>query len=189
MIQKREFMKFSELIQKRQSVRAYEPTPVEREKIERCVEAARLAPSASNSQPWHFIIVDEPELKNKLAKFAKAKYLKMNMFAEQAPVIVVIVTEKSKLITQIGSRLKDKQYNQIDIGIAAEHFCLQATEENLGTCILGWFDEKNIKKLLNIPKQKRLHLLITVGYAKKGYKQRQKIRKKLNEIICYNAYK
>lgn len=76
----------------------------------------------------------------------------------------------------------------MDIGIAAEHFCLQATELGLGTCMLGWFDESGIKKLLQIPKNKSLALLITLGYPPEAYRQRQKIRKNFEEVVRFNGY-
>ena len=100
-----------------------------------------------------------------------------NKFVPQAPVIVVIVLEKPKLVTQIGGVIKNKEYPLIDIGIAAEHFCLQAAEEGLGTCMLGWFNEKSIKKLLHIPAKKSIGLLITLGYPADNYPVRSKIRK------------
>ena len=76
----------------------------------------------------------------------------------------------------------------IDIGIAAEHFCLQATELGLGTCLIGWFEEAKIKKLLQIPSDKSIGLLISVGYAVDGYTQRTKIRKSMEEMVRYNSY-
>jgi nitroreductase len=181
-------MNFSELISIRQSVRKYQDKPVEPEKLEKLTEAVRLAPSACNSQPWKLIIVDEPELKNKVARATFSKLVSFNRFAVEAPVIAVLVIEKAKLIAQIGGSIKNMEYPQIDIGIAAEHFCLQATELNLGTCMIGWFNEKRIKTLLNVPRQKRIGLLITLGYPPDGYKKRQKIRKKTNDICSFNAY-
>ncbi len=181
-------MNFQELINKRQSVRKYSDKAVEKEKIKRCIEAARLAPSASNSQPWKLLIVDNPELKNKVAKETCSKLLKFNKFVLESSVIIVIVLEKAKVKTRIGEKLKNKEWRLIDIGIAAEHFCLQATEEGLGTCMLGWYNEKPIKKLLNIPDNKPIGLLISVGYPVKDYKLRKKIRKDIEQIVSYNAY-
>ena len=181
-------MTLLELISKRQSDRAYINKPVSRKKIEKCCEAARLAPSASNSQPWTFVVIDDPELKNKVGYKTFGPLKTFNKFVPQAPVIVAIVLEKPKLLTEAGGRIKKKEYPLIDIGIAAEHFCLQAAEEGLGTCMVGWFDEKAIKKLINIPRNKNLTLLITVGYTPEGYKQRRKIRKEFTEIVRYNLY-
>ena len=181
-------MDFSELVKIRQSVRKYSDKAVEKEKIEKCLEAARLAPSASNSQPWKYIVVDDKELKNKVADATFDKLVKFNKFALQAPVIIVIVLEKPKLISQIGGEIKKREWPLIDIGISAEHFCLQAAELGLGTCMIGWFNQKRIQKLLNIPKNKTIGLLITLGYPPDDYALRRKSRKEKSEVIGYNKY-
>lgn len=181
-------MNFSDLIKIRQSVRNYSDKAVEKEKIEKCLEAARLAPSASNSQPWKYIVVDDKELKNKVAKTTFDKLVRFNKFAVQAPVIIVIVLEKPKIITQIGGEIKKREFPLIDIGISAEHFCLQAAELGLGTCMIGWFDQKRIQELLNIPKKKTIGLLITLGYAPDDYALRKKIRKAKSKVVEYNKY-
>lgn len=181
-------MNFLELIQKRQSDRQYVSKPVSREIINRCIEAARLAPSASNSQPWTFIVVDEAEIKDKVAKKTFGPLKSFNKFVPQAPVIIAIVLEKPKIITELGGRIKKKEFPLMDIGIAAEHICLQAAEEGLGTCMLGWFDEKAIKTLLNVPEKKSIPLLITLGYIPEDYKHRKKIRKSMDKVVRYNSY-
>jgi nitroreductase len=179
-------MNFPELVKTRQSVRKYTTQAVEREKIERCIEAVRLAPSACNSQPWKFIIVDDAELKDRIAKETYNTVVAFNKFVKEAPVIAVIVMEKPTMISQIGGRIKDKDFYLIDIGIAAEHFCLQAAEEGLGTCMLGWFNEKKIAEMLHLPKNKRIGLLITLGYSDSSL--REKIRKTTGDILNYNRY-
>lgn len=177
---------FLEIIRKRQSDRAYQTTPIEKEKIERILEAARLAPSACNAQPWKFIVVDDFELKNKIADSTSSKVLGMNHFTKQAPVHIVIVEEKANFTSTAGSFIKKKTFPLIDIGIAAENICLQATAEGLGTCMIGWFDESKVKKLLNIPRSKRVPLIITVGYPAK--ENREKRRKPLNDVVSFNKY-
>ena len=179
-------MKFLELINIRQSVRKYADKPVEKDKIERCIEAARLAPSASNSQPWKFIVVDELALKEKVARETFSTIVPFNKFVLQAPVIVAIVMVRPNFVNQLGSRIKNKDWFLIDIGITAEHLCLQAAEEGLGTCMLGWFNEKSIVKLLGIPDKKSIGLLIALGYA--ADEHRQKKRKNIKEICSYNKY-
>jgi nitroreductase len=181
-------MTFQELINLRQSVRKYRNQPVERTKIEQIIEAVHLAPSACNSQPWKIIIVDEPELKNEVAKATFSNAISFNKFTMQAPVIAVLVIEKAKLIAQIGGSIKNMEYPQIDLGIAAAHFCLQAAELGLGTCMIGWFDEKKIRQLLNIPEKRKIGLVITLGYPPEDYKLRKKIRKPLSEICGFNRY-
>lgn len=176
-------MNLYELIQKRQSDRKYDSRPIDRDMVIKCLESARLAPSACNSQPWKFVVVDEPELLKEMASAAAG--MGMNKFAAQAPVIVAVVLEKMNFTASIGSVIKDKEYSLLDVGIAVEHFCLQATELGLGTCILGWFDEKKVKKLLGIG-NRRVPLLITLGYA--AGEHRQKSRKSLEEISSWNKY-
>jgi len=177
-------MNFYELITKRQSERQYEARSVEPEKIMQCIEAARIAPSACNAQPWKFIVVDEPELKNQLATAVAS--MGMNKFAYDAPVIVAIVLEKPNAMSKIGSVLKGKDYTLMDIGIVATHFCLQATDLGLGTCIVGWFDEKKVRKLLQIPNKKRIPLLLTVGYTTAELRNKQ--RKELKVVYSANGY-
>jgi len=182
-----EYYHFLELLGKRQSVRGYKDKPVEKEKLMRCIEAARLAPSACNSQPWKFIIVDDEEIKNELADITTTQMLPINHYTKQAPVHVVLVMEKPNLTSKIGELVWDKPYTLIDIGIAAIQFCLQATVEGFGTCMLGWFNEKKVKKLLNIPASKRAALVITVGYP--AFEEiRNKQRKKIEEIFSINEY-
>lgn len=161
---------------------------MEDEKIGQLLEAVRLSPSASNSQPWRVIIVNDPVLKDAVARATFSALVSFNKFAPQAPVLAVFTIQRPKLITQIGARLKDRDFPLIDIGIAAENFCLQAAELGLGTCMLGWFDEETIKTLLSIPLATRIGLLITLGYAADGYPCRKKIRKELSEMSSFNRY-
>ena len=178
---------FIDLARKRQSVRSYDIKPVKAEIIDRCIEAARLAPSACNSQPWKFIIVNDPDLRYKVADSTSNKILPINHFTKEAPVLVVVVRENPNFTSKMGEIIKDKTFTLIDLGIATIHFCLQAAAEGLGTCILGWFDENRIKKLLKIPRSKRAELIITVGYPKNG-QIRDKKRKDFHEIVSYNSY-
>ena len=179
---------FSELVFFRQSTRKYTNQPLEAEKLNRCLEMARMAPSASNSQPWTFIAVTDPNLVTEVAVHTFDSVIRFNKFVMQAPALVVIVLEKPLLITQIGGMIKKKEYPLIDIGIAAEHFCLQAAEEKLGTCMLGWFNERPIKKILGIPNKKTIGLIISVGYPPADYSIRDKIRKSFDEVVHYNNY-
>jgi nitroreductase len=181
-------MNFSELITIRQSVRGYSDKPVEPEKLEMLIESVRLAPSASNSQPWKLIIVDDPALREAVAKATFSNAISFNRFAPQAPVIAVLTVEKPKVITQIGGWMKKREFPLIDIGIAAEHFCLQAADLGLGTCMLGWFDEAAIKQLLEIPRGIRVGLLITLGYPAEGYVLRPKARKDRVDMWSHNKY-
>jgi nitroreductase len=181
-------MSFIELVKQRQSVRKYSDKPVEKEKIDQCIEAARLAPSACNSQPWTFIVVNNRDLALEVAKATFNPVINFNRFAKQAPVMIVIVIEKPKTITQIGEAVKDREFPLIDLGIAGEHFCLQAHDLGLGTCMIGWFNEKKVKELLNIPEKKRVGFCISLGYPVENYKFRTKIRKQKEQMCRYNSY-
>ncbi|NLJ42808.1 MAG: NAD(P)H nitroreductase [Bacteroidales bacterium] len=175
-----------ELILRRQSDRKYSDRPVEEEKLERIIEAARMAPSACNAQPWKFVVVNDPEKLGRVAKAASAKVLGMNMFVEQAPVLIVIVRESPNFSSKAGGLIKSKDYSHIDIGIAAENICLQAAAEGLGSCILGWFDEKEVRSILGIPGSKRVELIISLGYSLSEY--RQKRRKPKEITVSFNKY-
>ncbi len=175
-----------DLIKLRQSDRKYSDKPVEKEKVDRILEAGRMAPSACNAQPWKFIVVDNPELLGKLAEAASAKLLGMNMFVSQAPLMIVIVRESPNFSSKIGATIKNKDYSLIDIGIASENICLQAKAEGIGSCMLGWFDEMMVKNILEIPRSKRVELIITLGYSLND--KREKRRKPAEETVAYNKY-
>jgi nitroreductase len=175
-----------ELIISRQSDRKYSDKKIEKEKLERIVEAGRMAPSACNAQPWKFIVVDDPELIKKVAEAASAKLIGMNSFVGKAPVTIVIVREQPNLSSKVGATIKNKDYSLIDIGIATENICLQAEAEGIGSCIIGWFDEKELRNILSIPRSKRVELLITLGYSLSD--KREKRRKPSDEVISYNKY-
>jgi nitroreductase len=175
-----------DLIISRQSDRKYSDRPVEREKLDRILEAGRMAPSACNAQPWKFILVTDQDLIIKIAEAASAKLIGMNSFVARATAIIVIVREKPNLSSKVGATIKNKDYSLIDIGIATENVCLQAKAEGIGSCIIGWFDESELRNILSIPKSKRVELIITLGYSLS--EQREKKRKPLEEIVSYNKY-
>ncbi|MBI4977288.1 MAG: nitroreductase family protein [Spirochaetes bacterium] len=179
-------MTFLELAQKRESVREYRPDTVSRKDIDHCLEAARIAPSACNSQPWRFIVIDDPEFKTRVAQAAfSGVHAVTGRFVISAPVLIVMITERSKYIARVGGALKNVQYSLIDIGIAAEHICLAARERGLGTCMLGWFNDTALKKTLQLPRSASVDLVITLGLpATAG--TREKKRKTLDEIRIYN---
>jgi len=181
-------MSFISLVNQRQSVRKYSDRAVEKDKLERCLEAARLAPSASNSQPWQYIVVDQEPLRTEVANATFSGSVKFNKFSLKAPVMVVIVMIRPRLLNRIAMLLKNKEWRLIDIGITAEHFCLQAAEEGLGTCMMGWYNESKLKKLLHIPGDKTVALVISLGYAEEGYPLRKKTRKPMDEMVHHNTY-
>jgi nitroreductase len=177
-------MDFEKLVLNRQSDRRYLPDSVDRKDIEKCLEAARMAPSACNSQPWKFVVVDDREKLEIMAEAAEG--FGMNKFAKNAPVIVAVVLEKMNASARLGSLIKRKDYCMLDLGMAVEHFCLQAADLGLGTCIMGWFDERRVSRLLNIPGRKRIPLLISLGHP--NNMTRRKVRKPVEEISSWNSY-
>jgi nitroreductase len=177
-------MKFSDIVKLRQSNRAYEDKEVEHEKIELVLEAGRLSPSANNAQSWTFVVANDTEIKNRVAD---AAYKKMGgAFVRQAPVVIALVVEKPLLILRFGSALRKIDFTSLDMGIAAAHICLQAAEIGLGTCMLEGFDEKKVKTALGIPDNRRIALLITLGYP--ADRQREKRRKTFDEVVRWNRY-
>jgi nitroreductase len=178
--------KILELIISRQSDRKYSDRPVEKEKLERILEAGRMAPSACNAQPWKFIVVTDPVLLKELAVAASARLLGMNAFVAQAPLLIIVVREQPNFSSKVGATIKNKDYSLIDIGIATENICIQAKAEGIGSCILGWFDESLVKKLLGIPRSKRVELILTLGYSLS--EKREKRRKPAEETVSYNKY-
>ena len=155
-------MDFMEIARTRQSCRADdEPRDVEAEKITAMLEAARLAPSACNGQPYHFTVCRGQTAK----EVAKATAgLGLNKFAPQAPVLIVVSEKPYVKSAAMGAKLKGNDYRSMDIGIAVAYLTAEATAQGLGTCILGWLDDEKIRNLCGLTQPVRL--VITVGYAK-----------------------
>lgn len=177
-----------DLIKKRRSVRSYLDKPIPKEDLAKCIEAARLAPSACNAQPWKFIIVDEPGLKDRVADKAFSGIYSMNKFAKGAPALVVVISEKQKFASAVAGHFRGTRYYLLDIGIACEHFILQAEELGIGSCWIGWFNEKAIKRELNIPRQKKIDTVISLGYYRES-EPRAKSRKSIEEMSSFNTYR
>ena len=182
-------MPLLDLLKHRKSVRDFLDRPVEQEKIKTCLEAARLAPSACNSQPWKFIVVDDRQLKKKLSDAAFSGIYSINSFCKKAPVIVVVISEKSKFLARIGGMFRGTKYYLIDIGVACEHFVLQAEELGLGTCWIGWFNEEAVKSILNIPKPKKIDILIALGYYDREKLGSEHGREPMDKITSFNSYR
>lgn len=179
--------KIFELAYRRRSVRKYLDDTVPKEMLLRCVEAAGLAPSANNCQPWHFVLVDEPGLVMQTAEATYGPAVRFNKFTTGAKAFAVVLTEKPNLITQIGGALRKVPYELMDLGMAVENFCLQAAQEGIGTCVLGWFNDKNIKKILSIPARNKIALVISIGFPADEDKSGKK-RKALETIVSFNRY-
>jgi nitroreductase len=176
---------FHELVRNRRSVRRYLEKPVRREDILACLEAARLAPSAENVQPWRFLVIDDPEIKSRFAAEAFSGIYSYTRFAGGAPVVIVILARPDIIANRIGKQIQNVSFYLIDIGIAGEHLALQAEELGLGTCWIGWFSARKARKFLRIPRKYKIVCLMTLGYYEKN-PPREKKRKPLDEIVWFN---
>lgn len=177
-------MNLTDIIVRRVSCRAYKPAPVSREHLLQILEAARLAPSACNQQPWRFAVVCNPDLKRRIVEEGFLPGINMS-WAIGAPVHVVIGMELSFLTHRAGAQVSSVDYPWIDIGIAGEHMVLAATELGLGTCWIGWIKPRAIAEIVGWPKSIKPAIVITVGYPNDSEMQVHPAsrRKPLEEIV------
>lgn len=163
-------------INQRSSVRGYKATDVEEDKLRKILEAARLSPSASNRQDWKFIVVRNKETKKRLAQAALAQ-----SFIGEAPIAIVACGTEPNTFMACG-----QPAYTVDVSIACAFMILQAYELGLGTCWIGAFEEGEVKKILNIPKEVRVVAMIPLGYPNQP--PSQKFRKNLDQIVCFEKY-
>lgn len=180
-------MDFFELVKMRESCRSYRPVPVEREKLEKCALSAIKGPSACNSQPWSFIIVDDEDTARKVSETLQDKVMPINRFTRNCKSFIVITEEPANISSKLGGKFKDQDFAQMDIGIAAMSISLAATFQGLGSCIIGWFNENRLSAILGIPASKRIRLVISVGY-RDNEDVREKKRKPPEEVLHYNKW-
>jgi nitroreductase len=175
-------MNLDSIIKNRYSCRSYDPDrPVSKEDLLALTEAARLAPSACNSQTWRFIAVTDREMIKRLCTQARGPVLK-NTFMNDAPLVIVGCSQLDIVANRIGSAVTGIEYYRIDMGIAMEHMVLKATELGLGTCWIGWFNGKRVAKMLGIPRRIKVLSLLTVGYAK-DEAPKNRPRKEIDNIL------
>jgi len=172
-------MNFTEIAEIRQSCRSYNGAKaVEQEKLDRILETARLSPSACNGQPYH-ITVCKGDTAKKVAKATQG--MGMNKFATDAPVLLVISEMPYVASAALGAKVKKNDYRSIDIGILAAYITAEASAQGLGSCILGWLEDGEIREICGLDGTVRL--VITLGYAAEGDKLRTKKRKELTELV------
>jgi nitroreductase len=169
-------MDFYEAIKSRYSVRSYQNKPVEQEKLDRILDAARLAPSGSNRQPWKFVVVRDAETRKKLVPACSNQE-----FVGQAPVVIAGVGLMPDRIMSCGV-----PGDPVDVAIALEHVALAATAEGLGTCWMGSFHQDQIRTLLGIPANAKVIEVMTLGYP--ADHPRPKTRKPMKELVCYDQW-
>ena len=174
-------MNFMEIARARQSCRGYdEERAVEPEKIAAMLEAAQLAPSACNGQPYHFTVC-RGETAKEVAKATAG--LGMNKFATQAPVLIVVSEKPYVKSAAMGAKVKNNDYRSMDIGIATAYLTAEAAAQGLGTCILGWFDDEKLRQLCGISNP--IRLVITLGYPGEKDQLREKKRKPIDELVTW----
>jgi nitroreductase len=178
---------FLALCRARRSVRRFKDHPVEKEKIEICLEAARLAPSADNVQPARFAIFDDPAAKAKLADAVFGGVFGPSAKFARAPVLVALLIKEHLLVNKLAGAAQGTQFQLIDAGIAGEHFVLAATEQGLGTCWIGWYNGRALARHLGINgKGFRPIALIALGYPADPEARPEKRRKGLSETASWN---
>jgi nitroreductase len=178
-------MSVKEIIAQRRSIRRYLDKPVEREIIAECLEAARLAPSADNVQPWRFLVIDDPDLKERFSREVFSGIYSVSKFAGKAPVLILILARLDIIAHRIGKQIQNVHFYLIDTGIAGEHIVLQAEELGLGTCWVGWFNPRKARKVLNIPRKYKIVSLLSLGYCETKPRKEKK-RKRLEDIAWFN---
>lgn len=170
-------MELKEAIKRRQSIRSYLDKSVPEEKLRNVLEAARLAPSASNRQPWKFIVVREKRRRQQLGEAANNQ-----TFVGEAPVIIVAVATRPEHVMSCGV----PSY-PVDLAIAVDHMTLAAVDEGLGTCWIGAFSQEKVKEILKIPDRYQVVTLFPLGFPKEVRKT--KVREPLQEIVCYETFR
>ena len=174
-------MDFLEIAQTRQSCRSYDETrPVEQEKLDAVLEAARLAPSACNAQPYCFTVCRGDAAK---AAAKACQGMGMNKFAAEAPVLLVISEGDYVASAALGAKIKKNDYRSMDIGIMTAYLTAEATAQGLSTCILGWLDDEKIRAICGLDSAVRL--VITLGYAHPDDTLRQKKRKEMKDMVSW----
>lgn len=172
-------MNFSEIAKNRQSCRYFDNTKqVEDEKIQAILESAILSPSACNAQPYHFTVCKGEKAKE-VAEATRG--MGMNKFTADVLVMIVISEEAYNKTSGVGAILKNNDYRSIDIGIACAYLTAEATAQGLETCILGWLDDKKIRKICDLKHPVRL--VVALGYPKENYELREKKRKDFSELV------
>lgn len=163
-------------IRDRRSVRAYDRKDISQDVLLKVLEAARLAPSANNRQPWKFIIVRDEVKRKELAKAAKEQ-----QFVAEAPVVIAAVALEPERVMTCGVPTY-----AVDLAIAVDHITLAAVEQGLGSCWIGAFYQEDVMKILDIPAQYKVAALLTLGYPRD--QARFKNRKSLEEVVAYEGW-
>jgi nitroreductase len=171
-----------ETIQSRYSCRRYKPDPLNQAQLELLEEAVKWAPSACNRQPYTFHFISDRKTVNDIAEAVPLGPASVNAWMKTAPVIVAAVG-KPELVWHKMTQVIDTDYHRTDAIIAMDHLSLVATELELGTCWVGWFNRKKVGKILDVPKGEEVVILMTVGTPDREPPKERKPRKEIDELI------
>lgn len=182
-----------EVIRFRRSVRRFIDKPIEKAKLELILEAARLAPSSTNSQPWHFIVVTDRKIIAEIARAEPYGLTRFNSWIANAPVVIACLARPRLFSHRLG-RLVGKDFHLVDCAIAIEHMVLVAAELGIGSCWVGWFDAKKVRRALKVPAGYEIVVLLPLGYPEQvgdaygigGIGARR--RKEVAEIASLNSF-
>jgi nitroreductase len=173
-------MDFEQVVKTRRSVRSYRSQPVPDDVLERVLSAARMAPSANNIQPWHFVVVKDAKLREEVARNCFDQ-----TFIAEAPVVIVCCGRK---YPDRYSWISDNLY-LVDVAIATDHLTLAARNEGLGTCWIGALDQKSLRKILNVPSGHDIIMVTPLGYpSSETVFRTSSNRKSLSEIVSYEGF-
>lgn len=172
------FKNFLSLVEKRKSIRSYKSIDVEKEKLDYILEAFRLAPSAKNLQPWKLVVVTDKAVMQELVPVCRNQ-----AFIAEAPVIIAVCVKEEEAYATMGGYLNS---SPVDVGISFEHLMLAATEQGLGSCWIGAFNEKAVGEVIGVPENVRVVALTPIGYPDDQGRERK--RKSIEEIVSYNKY-
>ncbi len=176
---------FFRIVSQRKSIRRFNKNKLDRKDVLKCLDAARLAPSAENAQPWRYLVIDDPVIKKRYEREAFSGIYSVSSFAKEAPVFILVMARLNVITHRVGKQIQNIQFHLIDIGISGEHLVLQAEELRIGTCWMGWFNVRKTRKFFGIPKKYKIVALIAMGrYDKRP--SREKKRKKMEEIVWFN---
>lgn len=181
-------MTFEEIQSVRESCRIYQDRPVEREKLEKLAEIGHMAPSACNSQPWRYLIIDEPEAKEKLQDAFDDEGINSCKWGAGVPAFLVICEDHAILKPGVSTRYDSQHFAQIDIGLTAMTICFEALDLGLSTCMVGIVNQKKMQQHFGIPEDRVVRLVIAIGYAPEETKIRPKTRKTLDQVMSFNRW-
>lgn len=176
----------------RRSVRKFAARPVERDRVLQILEAGRLAPSSSNRQAWHFVVIDDRAIIEQIPDTVPVGTHRIVSFIKGAP--LVIAGCYTKALTHYIAQVAGHENHLVDVSIAMTHMTLAATALGIGTCWIGWYGESRLRKLLKLPRRYKIVALLVLGYPADSSTEESiagipaRPRKNISDIVSYNTF-